>query len=285
MANVSWCWIRGTGESVTKLSRRGGKRSSTRRISAGGGGLWRTLLVSEACSTRWPTLNETRAWYQETLGIGGEWGAMFPFKKDDPEGFTLLSPFKADTDYFGPSGKDFMVNLARRRSRRRDRGPGGQGHRNPRPAGRGLWPLRLDPRSRRPEGRTLAATRPCTGISEGKPCSEFETFAALARAGRPGRALQYLGRRAARWRWSKAGAKALATGSHPVGDASGFGDGQQVPLDFVLRQCRDGSSRRSTLPLTVDFEGAYSTDPEEGGRNVARLAGRPAPSAAISRTR
>ena len=43
----------------------------------------------------------TRAWYQENLGIGGEWGAMFPFKKDDPEGFTLFSPFKAETDYFG----------------------------------------------------------------------------------------------------------------------------------------------------------------------------------------
>ena len=45
------------------------------------------------------------------LGIGGEWGAMFPFKKDDPEGFTLLSPFKADSDYFGPSEKPFMINL------------------------------------------------------------------------------------------------------------------------------------------------------------------------------
>ena len=53
----------------------------------------------------------TQAWYKETLGIGGEWGAMFPFKKDDPEGFTLLSPFKADSDYFGPSDKPFMVNL------------------------------------------------------------------------------------------------------------------------------------------------------------------------------
>jgi catechol 2,3-dioxygenase-like lactoylglutathione lyase family enzyme len=54
---------------------------------------------------------KTCAWYQETLGIGGEWGAMFPFKKDDPEGFALFSPFKADTDYFEPSGKDFMANL------------------------------------------------------------------------------------------------------------------------------------------------------------------------------
>ena len=53
----------------------------------------------------------TRAWYQETLGIGGEWGAMFPFKKDDPEGFTLLSPFKADSDYFAPSALPFMINL------------------------------------------------------------------------------------------------------------------------------------------------------------------------------
>ena len=52
--------------------------------------------------------DKTRAWYQEKLGIGGEWGAMFPFKNDDPEGFTLFSQFKADTDYFGPSDKSFM---------------------------------------------------------------------------------------------------------------------------------------------------------------------------------
>ena len=54
---------------------------------------------------------KTRRWYQDNLGIGGEWGAMFPYKKDDPEGFTLYSPFKADTDYFGPSDQPFMVNL------------------------------------------------------------------------------------------------------------------------------------------------------------------------------
>ena len=55
--------------------------------------------------------DKTRAWYLENLGIGGEWGAMFPFKKDDGEGFSLFSQFKADSDYFGPSAKDFMVNL------------------------------------------------------------------------------------------------------------------------------------------------------------------------------
>lgn len=53
----------------------------------------------------------TRAWYQANLGIGGDWGAMFPFKEDDPEGFALLSTFKDDSDYFGPSDKPFMINL------------------------------------------------------------------------------------------------------------------------------------------------------------------------------
>ncbi len=53
----------------------------------------------------------TKAWYQDNLGVGGEWGAMFPFKNDDPEGFTLLSPFKADSDYFAPSAATFMINL------------------------------------------------------------------------------------------------------------------------------------------------------------------------------
>ena len=56
-------------------------------------------------------LEKTRAWYQETLGIGGECGAMFPFKSDVGDGFSLLSPFEPDSDYFGPSTLPFMVNL------------------------------------------------------------------------------------------------------------------------------------------------------------------------------
>ncbi len=66
-------------------------------------------------------------------------------------------------------------------------------------------------------------------------------------------------------------AKALATGSHPVADAQGWADGQQVPLDFAL----DNAARivaAVELPVTVDFEGAYSDDPAAGGANVARLA-------------
>jgi catechol 2,3-dioxygenase-like lactoylglutathione lyase family enzyme len=53
----------------------------------------------------------TQAWYQANLGVGGEWGAMFPHAKDTPGGFSLLSPFKAETDYFGPSELPFMINL------------------------------------------------------------------------------------------------------------------------------------------------------------------------------
>jgi catechol 2,3-dioxygenase-like lactoylglutathione lyase family enzyme len=58
-----------------------------------------------------PDTAATKAWYQDNLGIGGEWGVMFPFKNDDPEGFSLLSPFKSDSDYFGPSSERFMINL------------------------------------------------------------------------------------------------------------------------------------------------------------------------------
>jgi catechol 2,3-dioxygenase-like lactoylglutathione lyase family enzyme len=53
----------------------------------------------------------TQAWYRDNLGVGGEYGAMFPFKDDSADGFTLLSPFKADSDYFAPSAAPFMINL------------------------------------------------------------------------------------------------------------------------------------------------------------------------------
>ncbi len=100
--------------------------------------------------------------------------------------------------------------------------------------------------------------------------SKFETFAALHQPGNPvilyniwdvGSALAVVA----------AGAKALATGSHPVADANGFPDGQNVPLDFALANAKRIVDAVE-LPLTVDFEGAYSTDPGEGGANVARLA-------------
>lgn len=99
--------------------------------------------------------------------------------------------------------------------------------------------------------------------------SKFETFAALHVPGDPiilyniwdpGSALAV----------AEAGAKALATGSHPVGDASGFGDGHKVPLSYVLENARRIVAV-TELPLTVDFEGAYSADPDEGAANAFRL--------------
>jgi len=99
--------------------------------------------------------------------------------------------------------------------------------------------------------------------------SKFETFAALHRPGDP--VILYNA-------WdpgsaqavARAGAKAIATGSHPVGDASGFGDGQQVPIDFVMENAKRVVGAVD-LPVTIDFESAYAVDPEEAGANVARL--------------
>ena len=99
--------------------------------------------------------------------------------------------------------------------------------------------------------------------------SKFETIAALHVPGDPV-ILYNIWDVGSAHAVAAAGAKALATGSHPVGDASGFGDAQQVPLDFVFDNARRIADAVA-LPLTVDFESAYSTDPEEGGANVAGL--------------
>jgi 2-methylisocitrate lyase-like PEP mutase family enzyme len=68
-----------------------------------------------------------------------------------------------------------------------------------------------------------------------------------------------------------AGARALATGSHPVADANGWPDGQQVPLEFALANA-SRIVNAVDLPLTVDFESAYAVVPDAGGANVAKLA-------------
>ena len=69
----------------------------------------------------------------------------------------------------------------------------------------------------------------------------------------------------------RAGARAIATGSHPVADASGFADGQGVPIDFALANAKRIVDSVD-LPVTIDFEGGYAIEPEQVGPNVARLA-------------
>lgn len=54
----------------------------------------------------------TKAWYQDNLGLGGEWGIMFPWPGDGGEDpFSLLSAFTETTDYLAPSTEKFMINL------------------------------------------------------------------------------------------------------------------------------------------------------------------------------
>lgn len=57
-----------------------------------------------------------RAWYAKHLGMeSADWGGIsFRWRQDGekvPEGYTVWSPFSADSKYLKPSGKDFMVNL------------------------------------------------------------------------------------------------------------------------------------------------------------------------------
>lgn len=98
---------------------------------------------------------------------------------------------------------------------------------------------------------------------------DFATFAALHVPGDPV-VLYNIWDTGSALAVAAAGAKALATGSHPVGDAAGFGDGQQVPLDFVYANARRILAAVD-LPLSVDFEGAYSTEPDQASAYVAAL--------------
>ena len=69
---------------------------------------------------------------------------------------------------------------------------------------------------------------------------------------------------------AKSGARAIATGSASVAMANGFGDGEQLPMEFALANA-GRIVEAVDLPVTVDFEGGYSADPAEAGRNVSRL--------------
>lgn len=99
--------------------------------------------------------------------------------------------------------------------------------------------------------------------------SKFEIFAALHVPGDP-LILYNIWDVGSGQAVAAAGAKALATGSHPVADANGWPDGEQVPMDFALANAKRIIAALD-LPVTIDFEGAYSVDPQEGASNVARL--------------
>ena len=97
------------------------------------------------------------------------------------------------------------------------------------------------------------------------------TFAALHVPGRPGRAVQYLGRRQ-RAGGGRGGGQGARHGQPP--------GRRRARASAMASRCRSTScfanARRIVdavdLPLSVDFEGAYSTDPDEGAaqRRAAR---------------
>ena len=60
--------------------------------------------------------NKLKTWYQKHLEIPtDDYGAIFKVRdhaNPEKEGYTVWSPFKADTKYFEPSKKDFMINFS-----------------------------------------------------------------------------------------------------------------------------------------------------------------------------
>jgi 2-methylisocitrate lyase-like PEP mutase family enzyme len=67
-----------------------------------------------------------------------------------------------------------------------------------------------------------------------------------------------------------AGAPALATGSWSVAAANGYSDGEAIPLDVLVSVARSVIAS-TDLPVSIDFEGAYSDDPNQAAANVALL--------------
>jgi len=68
-----------------------------------------------------------------------------------------------------------------------------------------------------------------------------------------------------------AGAKALATGSHPVAGANGSEDGEQLPFSRALDNARAIISNVS-VPVSIDMETGYGNSPEEVGRSAKQMA-------------
>ncbi|NIR32587.1 MAG: VOC family protein [Gammaproteobacteria bacterium] len=58
---------------------------------------------------------ETLAWYRDRLGVQTtDFGSVFLWREHgdaDETGYTVWSPFAADTEYFAPSDAPFMVNF------------------------------------------------------------------------------------------------------------------------------------------------------------------------------
>lgn len=68
----------------------------------------------------------------------------------------------------------------------------------------------------------------------------------------------------------EAGASAIATGSWSVAAASGFDDGEKMPLELVLANLQRIVAAVD-VPVSLDFEGGYARDPRAIADNVVRV--------------
>ncbi|MCW3836591.1 isocitrate lyase/phosphoenolpyruvate mutase family protein [Sphingomonas canadensis] len=98
----------------------------------------------------------------------------------------------------------------------------------------------------------------------------FESFAALHVPGEPVVLFNVWDAGSAQ-AVARAGARAVATGSASVAGAHGYQDAEALPLSLALANAAR-VVEAVDLPVTIDFEGAYSPDPAIAAENVARLA-------------
>ncbi len=68
----------------------------------------------------------------------------------------------------------------------------------------------------------------------------------------------------------RVGAQAVATGSHSVAGAHGYGDGEELPLDILLTTVREIAGAVE-CPLTVDFEAGFAEDLQSLAANARAL--------------
>lgn len=66
---------------------------------------------------------------------------------------------------------------------------------------------------------------------------------------------------------TKAGAKAIATGSWSVANASGYEDGERLPIALAIENLRR-IARATDLPVTIDLESGYGDTPEAVGDTI-----------------
>lgn len=68
----------------------------------------------------------------------------------------------------------------------------------------------------------------------------------------------------------QAGAPAVATGSLSVAAAHGYEDGEKLPIELLVT-ISERIAQSVDVPVTIDFEGAYASEPQAVADNVGRL--------------